>query len=261
VSFDVSADAYQRFMGRFSEPLAARFAELAGVRHEQQALDVGCGPGALTAELVGRLGAGAVYAVDPSPPFAEAVAERLPGVEVSVAAAERLPFPDGAFDAALAQLVVHFMTDPVAGLREMGRVTRPDGVVAACVWDHSGDRGPLSSFWHAVRELDPAAPDESGLAGVGEGELARLFDQAGLAGAEATTLTVRAGSATFAQWWQPFTLGVGPAGDYVASLSPERRQQLRERYREVLNGGTGGPGGPRGPVEVSATAWAVTRRG
>jgi len=251
VSFDVSADAYQRFMGRFSEPLAARFADLAGVRRGQQALDVGCGPGALTAELVGRLGADAVYAVDPSPPFAEAVAERLPGVEVSVAAAERLPFPDGAFDAALAQLVVHFMTDPVAGLREMGRVTRPDGVVAACVWDHGGDRGPLSSFWHAVRELDPAAPDESGLAGVGEGELARLFDQAGLAGAEATTLTVRAGSATFEQWWQPFTLGVGPAGDYVASLTPERRQQLRERYREVLNGG---------PVEVSATAWAVTHR-
>jgi SAM-dependent methyltransferase len=252
VSFDVSADAYQRFMGRFSEPLAARFAELAGVRHGQQALDVGCGPGALTAELVGRLGAGAVYAVDPSQPFAEAVAERLPGVEVSVAAAERLPFPDGAFDAALAQLVVHFMTDPVAGLREMGRVTRPDGVVAACVWDHGGGRGPLTSFWHAVRELDPAAPDESGLAGVGEGELARLFDQAGLAGAEATTLTVRAGSATFEQWWQPFTLGVGPAGDYVASLTPERRQQLHARYREVLNGG---------PVEVSATAWAVTRRG
>ena len=251
MSFDVSADAYQRFMGRFSEPLAARFADLAGVRRGQQALDVGCGPGALTAELVGRLGAGAVYAVDPSPPFAEAVAERLPGVEVSVAAAERLPFPDGAFDAALAQLVVHFMTDPVAGLREMGRVTRPDGVVAACVWDHGGDRGPLSSFWHAVRELDPAAPDESGLAGVGAGELARLFDQAGLAGAEATTLTVRAGSATFEQWWQPFTLGVGPAGDYVASLTPERRQQLRERYREVLNGG---------PVEVSATAWAVTHR-
>ncbi|HEX7266944.1 MAG TPA: methyltransferase domain-containing protein [Streptosporangiaceae bacterium] len=251
MSFDVSADAYQRFMGRFSEPLAARFADLAGVRRGQQALDVGCGPGALTAELVGRLGADAVYAVDPSPPFADAVAERLPGVEVSVAAAERLPFPDGAFDAALAQLVVHFMTDPVAGLREMGRVTRPDGVVAACVWDHGGDRGPLSSFWHAVRGLDPAAPDESGMAGVGEGELARLFDQAGLAGAEATTLTVRAGSATFEQWWQPFTLGVGPAGDYVASLTPERRQQLRERYREVLNGG---------PVEVSATAWAVTHR-
>ena len=160
MSFDVSADAYQRFMGRFSEPLAERFADLAGVRRGQRALDVGCGPGALTAELVGRLGADGVFAVDPSPPFAAAVAERLPGVEVSMAAAERLPYPDGAFDATLAQLVVHFMADPVAGLREMDRVTRRGGVVGACVWDHGGGRGPLSPFWRAVRALDPSADDE-----------------------------------------------------------------------------------------------------
>src|SRR5262247_2272348 len=107
MSFDVSADAYTRFMGRYSEPLAARFADLAGVRRGQRALDVGCGPGALTAELAARLGAGQVCAVDPSEPFAEAVGERLLGVAVSVAAAERLPFPGGAFDAVLAQLVVH----------------------------------------------------------------------------------------------------------------------------------------------------------
>jgi len=251
VSFDVSADAYQRFMGRFSEPLAARFAELAGVRHGQQALDVGCGPGALTAELVGRLGADAVYAVDPSPPFAEAVAERLPGVEVSVAAAERLPFPDGAFDAALAQLVVHFMTDPVAGLREMARVTRPGGVVAACVWDHAGGRGPVSAFWQAARELDPAADDESGLAGAREGHLAGLFTQAGLAGVQDGTLTVRVRQADFGSWWEPFTLGVGPAGAYLAALDDEGRAALRERCRRRL---------PDGPFEVSATAWTATGR-
>jgi SAM-dependent methyltransferase len=249
VSFDVSADAYTRFMGRYSEPLAVRFADLAGVRRGQRALDVGCGPGALTAELVGRLGAGAVCAVDPSGPFAAAVGERLPGIEVGVAAAERLPFASGAFDAVLAQLVVHFMADPVAGLREMGRVTRRDGVVAACVWDHAGGRGPLTSFWRAVRELDPSAPDESGLAGVREGQLAGLFAQAGFGGVRATALTVRVGHATFEQWWQPFTLGVGPAGDYVASLTGQRRRLLRERCRERLGGG---------PVDVSATAWAVT---
>jgi SAM-dependent methyltransferase len=247
--FNVSADAYMSFMGRYSEPLAARFADLAAVRRGQQVLDVGCGPGALTAELVGRLGLGAVCAVDPSPPFAAAVGQRLPGIEVAVAAAERLPFPDGAFDAALAQLVVHFMADPVAGLHEMGRVTREGGTVAACVWDHGGDRGPLTTFWRAARDLDPSAPDESGLAGVGEGQLAGLFAQAGLTVTDATALTVRVRHATFGEWWQPFTLGVGPAGMYVASLTAERRGLLRERCRELLGDG---------PVDVSATAWAVT---
>ena len=251
MGFDVSADAYTRFMGRYSEPLAERFADLAGVRSGQRALDVGCGPGALTAELAGRLGAGGVCAVDPSESFAVAAGERLPGVAVSVATAERLPFPDGAFDAVLAQLVVHFMADPVAGLREMGRVTRRGGVVGACVWDHGGGRGPLTPFWRAVRELDPSAADESGLAGVGEGELAALFGQAGLARIDATTLTVRASYAAFGQWWQPFTLGVGPAGDYVASLTARRRRLLRERCRELLG---------EGPFDVSATAWAVTGR-
>src|ERR1700760_2997413 len=196
-------------MGRYSEPLAVQFAGLAGVAGGQRVLDVGCGPGALTAELAGRVGTDAVSAVDPSAPFASAVRERLPGVDVRLAPAEALPFADGTFDAALAQLVVHFMADPVAGLREMGRVTRPGGMVAACVWDHAGGRGPLSAFWQAVRELDPCADDESNLAGVREGHLAELFAQAGLDAAQVTTLTVRVRQADFESWWETFTLGVG----------------------------------------------------
>ena len=158
--------------------------------------------------------------MEPSASFAAAVRERLPGVDVRLSPAEQLPFPDGTFDAAMAQLVVHFMADPVQGLREMRRVTRPGGTVAACVWDHAGDRGPLAAFWSAVRELDPDAPDESGLAGVREGHLASLFTQAGLGGMQASTLTVRVRHASFEEWWQPFTLGVGPAGAYVASPGP-----------------------------------------
>ena len=159
--FDVAADAYDRFMGRFSRLLAPQMADLAGIVAGQRAIDVGSGPGALTTELVRRLGADHVAAVDPSAPFAAAAGERHPGVDVRQASAEALPFPDQTFDAALAQLVVHFMTDPVAGLREMARVTRPGGVVVACVWDHAGGKGPLGLFWSVARELDPGITDES----------------------------------------------------------------------------------------------------
>jgi SAM-dependent methyltransferase len=251
VSFDVSAGAYLRFMGQYSEPLAPRFADLAGIADGQRVLDVGCGPGALTAELVSRVGAASVSAAEPSASFAAAVRERLPGVEVRQSAAEQLPFADGTFDAALAQLVVHFMADPVQGLREMRRVTRPGGMVAACVWDHAGGRGPLAAFWSAVRQLDPAADDESGLAGVREGHLASLFTQAGLNRGAVTTLTVRVRHASFDDWWDRFTLGVGPAGAYVASLTPDHRTALREQCRRLL---------PAGPVEITATAWAATSR-
>jgi len=251
VSFNVSADAYLRFMGRYSEPLAAQFADLAGARSGQRLLDVGCGPGALTAELVKRVGPDAVSAVEPSASFVAAARERLPGVDMRQAAAERLPFGDAAFDAALAQLVVHFMADPVAGLREMGRVTRPGGMVAACVWDHAGGRGPLSAFWRAVRELDPGADDESNLAGVREGHLAELFTQAGLDAVEVTTLTVQVRQAGFDAWWETFTLGVGPAGAYLTSLPADRQDELRQRCRQQL---------PDGPFEISATAWAATAR-
>ena len=156
VAFDVGADAYSAFMGRYSEPLADLFVQWAGVGPGRRALDVGCGPGALTVRLVERLGAARVIAVDPSASFVAAARRRCPGVVVHQAAAERLPLADRSVDAALAQLVVHFMADPVAGLAEMARVTRPGGVVAACVWDFAGGSGPLTTFWSAVRDLDPA---------------------------------------------------------------------------------------------------------
>jgi SAM-dependent methyltransferase len=248
MSFDVAADAYDRFMGRYSMLLSPQMADLADVRGGQRVLDVGCGPGALTAELVRRLGPHAVTAVDPSAPFVEAARARYPGVEVLQASSEHLPFADQAFDAALAQLVVHFMTDPVAGLTEMARVTRPDGVVAACVWDHAGGQGPLSLFWQAARELDPDVDDESRLAGAREGHLAELFKAAGLRSIERSALSVSLEHPSFEAWWEPFTHGVGPAGAHVASLDTQQRTELRERCRARL---------PIGPFVLTARAWAA----
>ena len=248
MSFAVTADAYDRFMGKFSIQLGPQLADYARVHSGQRAIDVGCGPGALTGELVGRLGATNVVAIDPSESFVEAARERFPGVDVRLAAAEKIPFPDKAFDAALAQLVVHFMTDPVAGLREMARVVKKDGVVAACVWDHGSGRGPLSIFWKAAREIAPDVPDESQGAGARKGHLTELLVKAGLRDVEETAIKATVKHATFEEWWVPFTLGVGPAGAYTKKLDPDQRNELMEHCRRLL---------PPPPFEVAAWAWTA----
>jgi SAM-dependent methyltransferase len=235
-------------MGTYSADLAPALANFAGIEAGQKALDVGCGPGALTAELVRRLGPDAVAAVDPSEPFAAAARERHAGVDVRVAPAEELPFPDGSYDAALAQLVVHFMSRPVAGLAEMARVTRRGGLVAACVWDLAGGRAPISVFWRAVHELDPDAEDESGLPGARAGHLVELLEAAGLRGIEERELSSSVEHASFDEWWEPYTLGVGPAGAYARTLGDDELSALRERCRELL---------PPAPFTVTATAWAA----
>ena len=235
-------------MGRYSVPLAPQLADFAAVAAGQKVLDVGCGPGALTAELVRRLGPDSVAAVDPSEPFVAAARERNPGVSVQLAAAEELPFGDDEFDAALAQLVVHFMSDPVTGLREMARVTREGGVLAACVWDLAGGQAPLSVFWEAARELDPDVADESKMAGAREGHLAELFQDAGLREIEATALSNTVEHSSFEDWWEPYTLGVGPAGGYAAALDAEQQARLRELCREKL---------PEAPFELTFRAWAA----
>jgi len=248
VSFEVDAGSYDAYMGRHSALLAPALADLAGVDAGQTALDVGCGPGALTAELVRRLGPQAVAAADPSEPFCEAARARHPGVDVRCASAEDLPFPDHAFDTALAQLVVHFMKDPVAGLGEMARVTRAGGTVAASVWDHAGELTPLAVFWRAARERDPGVRDESKLAGAAEGGLAALFREAGLRDVEDSALTMSLRHETFEEWWDPLTAGVGAAGSYLAGLDDAAQAEVRERCRRELGDG---------PFEIAGRAWAA----
>lgn len=252
MTFDVAASAYDAFMGRYSRLLVGQMIELAGLQRGDRAVDVGCGPGALTAGLVKRLGADHVAAVDPSEPFVTAARARLPGVDVHLAAAESLPFADATFDAALAQLVVHFMTDPVAGIREMARVTRPGGVVVACVWDlEDGGRSPMSIFWSAVAEQDPGHVGESRLPGTRRGHLVELFEAAGLGDVEEHVLEANNTHPTFEDWWLPFTGGVGPAGMHLQSLEPGTRADLERRVRARV---------PVAPFTIEACAWAARGR-
>jgi SAM-dependent methyltransferase len=255
--FQAPAEAYDRFVGRYGPALAAAFLDTAGVEPGQRVLDVGCGPGALTAEAARIVGPAQVAAVDPSQPFAEACRARNPGVDVQVAAAESLPFADGSFDAVLSQLVVNFLTDAPAGVAEMRRVAKPGGVVAACVWDYAGEMRMLRSFWDAAAAVDPDGAglvDESSMRYCNPDELGALWSEAGLEAVEVSPLNVDASYADFDDLWTPFTAGIGPAGTYYAALDPPLQEALRERLRGSL-------GDPVGPFTLTARAWcAVGRR-
>jgi ubiquinone/menaquinone biosynthesis C-methylase UbiE len=247
VDFTASADKYDRFMGRYTRTLAPALADAAGVTGGMRVLDVGCGPGGLTEVLAARVGAENVAAIDPAPQFAAACRERQPGADVRVGGAEELPWPDGAFDATLSSLVIAFMRDPDAGVREMVRVTRPGGTVAACMWDiPGGGMTMLSTFWRAARELDPTATGERARPGVAEGDIAERFRRAGLRDVVDGALEATADYGDFDDFWEPFTFAVGPAGDYLASLPPDRQEQLREAVRGAV---------PDGPFSLSARAW------
>ena len=251
MSFDVAANAYDRFMGSYADSLAERFVELISPHAGQTALDVGCGPGALTSALAGRVGSNAVSAVDPSDRFLDAVRSRLPGVVTRNARAEQLPFGDATFDLSVAQLVVHFMSDAAAGLTEMARVTKSGGTVAACVWDFYGDRAPVSVFWKAARQVRPDAPDESTLVGVRDGQLAALLTDCGLRSVEQSVLEVTVDWPSFDDWWQPFTFGVGPAGGYLAEVNFSERAEVKAHAQQLL---------PNSSFTIRAAAWAVTGR-
>jgi SAM-dependent methyltransferase len=205
MQFEAPAEHYDRFMGRYVPTLAAALAGAAGVGPGTRVLDVGCGPGGLTRELVARVGAANVAAIDPEPQFAAACGDRNPGVDVRQGVAEDLPWADGEFDAALSSLVLGFMRDADRGVREMARVTRPGGTVAACMWDTAtGGMTMLRMFWSAVRQLTPGVEGERRLAGTTEGDIVERFGRAGL---------------------------------YLHSLSAEERERIRQALRAALPDG------------------------
>lgn len=254
MSFEVPGGAYDRLIGRYSVRLAPLFADFAGVEPELRVLDVGAGPGALTAELAARVGAGRVAAADPSEMFVAVCGARVPGVDVRLAAVEELPWEDGAFDAALAQLVVNFLRDAETGAREMSRVVRPGGVVAACTLDLGERVEMLHVFTEAARALDPGALDHGPVNRYRKpDELTELWQRSGLADVETAPLVVEAEYEGFDDFWAGFLTGIGPDSAYCVSLDEERRSALREECRQRL-------GSPAGGFALEALVWAVRGR-
>jgi ubiquinone/menaquinone biosynthesis C-methylase UbiE len=248
VEFTAAADKYDQFMGRYTRTLAPALADAAGVAESMRVLDVGCGPGGLADVLAQRVGAVNIAAIDPAPQFADACRARHPGADVRVGVAEELPWPDDSFDATLSSLVIAFMQDADRGVREMARVTRAGGTVAACMWDiPGGGMTMLSTFWRAARELDPNAAGERTRPGVTEGDIADRFRRAGLQDVVEGSLDAGADYADFDDFWEPFTFAVGPAGQYLASLPADGRERLREAVRARLPNG--------GPFSLTARAW------
>lgn len=247
-TFQASGQAYDAFMGRYSRPLATLFADFAGVGEGMSVLDLGCGPGALTGELVERLGAESVSACDPSSPFVQECAARHPGVEVRQGSAEAIPFEDGSFDAVLAELVLHFVSEPSPAVRECRRVLHPGGTMAACVWDFAEGMHMLRHFWDAALSLDPDAPDEARTLRFGrQGEIADLLEVSGFRDVTETTLTVSSTYTDYDELWSGFLAGIGPAGAYCTGLSSQARDALREElFRSV--------GAPAGAFSLAAVA-------
>ena len=239
--FRVGGDEYDNFMGRYSRALATLFADFAGVTTDMRVLDVGAGTGALTAELVAR--GASVAAADPSPEFVAVLRERFPNLEVEQAPAESLPYGAGVFDLALAQLVVAFVSDGPAAIAEMARVARR---VAVCMW--------------GVEEVDMFAAIDRAAEAVGASRATEprryrtaqeIHDLLAPHGAvETAELDVTAGYGDFEEFWQAMDHGVGPAGQWLASLDSEQREQAHaELFRDF--------GSPEGPFELNARAFAA----
>lgn len=232
-----SETAYDNFMGRFSARLAPLFADFAGVGAGSRVLDVGAGTGALTAELVRR---GAQVAVaEPSPAFVAALRDRFPDVEAHQAVAEDLPWPDASFDAALAQLVIAFMNDAPAGIREMRRVA---GTVAVCMWD----RESMEMLAAINRTRDALGVPREDSPYRSRAEIERLLGD----GAELELLAVEAGYADFEDFWAALAGGAGPAGAWASSLEGEQRAAARAELLRQL-------GEPDGPFTLTGRAWAA----
>ena len=233
--------AYEDLMGRWSVRLAPLFAEFARVADGARVLDVGCGTGSLVQFLVGTTRRSQIVGIDPVAPFVEYARGRVkdPRVSFEVGDALALPYPPASFDGALSLLVFHFIPDADKAAREMRRVTRPGGTVAACTWDRSMELSAL--FWNVASELDPSVEAKRPQRLNQAGQLGELWRATGFRDVEERALEISMDFGSFEDYWKPLEKGVGPQGAYLVALAPERRKALRHALEAHLRA-RGAPG-------------------
>lgn len=248
-----NGDAYERYVGRWSTRVAAVFLDWLELPPALRWLDVGCGTGSLTAQILDRCAPASVVGVEPSEGFLADAARRLGGqAQLHRASAEAIPLPDGSVDVTVSGLVLNFVADARAAVAEAKRVTRAGGTIAAYVWDYAGHMELTRYFWDAAVALDPDAPDEGARFPISDpGRLEELFAGAGLTGQHARSIDVPTTFTDFDDYWQPFLGGQGPAPAYAMSLDARTRNRLRDSIRERL------PIRGDGSIPLVARAWAV----
>jgi SAM-dependent methyltransferase len=244
-TFHVDEESYDDFMGRYSARLAPLFADFADIREGQRVLDIGAGTGALTRELVAR--GAVVVAAEPSPEFTRALRARFPQIEVHEASAEELPFPADTFDLALAQLVVAFVGDAGAAMRELARVAHR---VAICMWGVE-EVEMFAAIDRTARVLGSGSAEEGARRYRTRQELHDLLVAAGLTNVETCELDVAAPYADFDEFWRALSRQVGPAGAWLHSLDDRRRALAHDELHRQL-------GSPEGAFDLHARAFGAS---
>lgn len=250
--------AYERSMGRWSRKLADAFLDACALKPGAAVLDAGCGTGALAEAIAQRDSTARLTGVDLGEAFVRAAQARVPRGVFRVGDVTRLDDADATFDATLSLLVLQFVPDRARAVREMRRVTRAGGVVAAAMWNFTTGTAFLRILFDTAAALFPNEGEAFRAAHCADdvgapGRLRALFAEAGLETQE-RDLVIRQEFMGFDDWWGPWEAGQGTMGAFVMALDPARRAVLRDAARRAFCGGASD--GPRSFVAVARMATA-----